>query len=132
MEKIKSTKQLREAIQALELKQANDARLFKEQCKATYEGLNPLHWIKNKIMSVAHTPDLKMMLLDTSLGLLAGYLSKKATVGSSDHPFRQFLGSLVQIGVTNTVLKNSEDIKSAVLSFVNGIFGKKDGENTNG
>lgn len=126
MGKITSITELRESILLLEIKQANEKILLKEQIKTTYECLKPANLIKNALNELTTAPDFKGDLFNTTLGLAAGYLSKKAVVGSTHNPLKQLLGAFLQMGVTSIVSKNTDGIKSAVTHLINNLFSKKD------
>ncbi|MDP3557624.1 MAG: hypothetical protein Q8T03_09635 [Bacteroidota bacterium] len=126
MDKITSTNQLREKIQQLEIKQVSEGILLKEQFKVTYESLKPVNIIKNKISELVTSSDLTGNVLDGILGLTAGYLTKKATVGSSHNPLKKILGSLLQMGVTSIVTKNTGGIKAVVSTLIGALLKKKD------
>ena len=122
MKKISPLDELRESILLLEIKQAEEEALLRAQFQLTYESLKPVNLIKNTLDEITDLPDFKGTLLDTSLSLVAGYVSKKLVIGSSHNPFKQMFGSILQMGVTNIVSKNITDIKS----LANRIIGKKE------
>ncbi|OFY84196.1 MAG: hypothetical protein A3F72_14300 [Bacteroidetes bacterium RIFCSPLOWO2_12_FULL_35_15] len=124
MRKITSTTELREAIFLLETKQANEARLLKEQFMITYESFKPVNLIKNSINELITSPQLKGNILNTTIGLAAGYLSKRVAVGSTHNPLKQLLGTFLQFGVTNIVSKNTDGIKSTVMSLISNFLNK--------
>lgn len=126
MKKITSITELRESIALLEIKQSNEGALLKEQFNLTYESFRPINLIKNTLNELTKSPDLKGDLLNASLSLATGYLSKKIAVGSTHNPFKQLLGTLLQMGVTSIVSKNAEGIKSTVAQLINNIFNKKE------
>jgi hypothetical protein len=125
MGKISSIKELRESIRQLEIKQVEDERLLKEQFMVTYESLKPINLVKNSIKNLIESPDLKGGLFSTTLGLAAGYLTKKAAVGSTHNPLKQILGTLLQLGVTNAVAKNSDGIKSLMVTLISSYLRKR-------
>lgn len=129
MQKITSTVELRTAILSLEIKKANEGRLLKEEIENTFDKLRPSNLIKNTLKELTTAPDLKGDLLNATIGLAAGYLSKKAVVGETHNPIKQLLGTLLQIGVTSIVSKNADGIKSIVMNLINNIMSKKDKEN---
>ena len=124
MEKITSTIKLRESILLLEIKQANEERLLKEQFKITCESLKPANLLKHTLNELVTSPNLKGTILNTGLSLVAGYLSKKVVVGSTINPLKKVLGTLLQVTVSNLVSKNSDKIESTVMRLIN-IFSKK-------
>ncbi|MDO9000028.1 MAG: hypothetical protein Q7W45_09705 [Bacteroidota bacterium] len=125
MEKIQNTNDLKAAIIFLEIKQANEKRILIEQFKATYESMKPVNIIKNTIKELITAPDLKNNLVNTTIGIATGYLSKKITIGSSHNPLKQALGALLQFGVTNIVSKNASGIKSGAHTLLNTLLNKK-------
>ena len=115
--------QLQEKILLLEAKQQNDKVILKEQFKLSFEGLKPLNLIKDTFNELTNLSGFSGEALDTSLGIAAGYFSKKIVVGSSENPFKKILGSLVQAGVTTYVMNNTEQIKSFATSLKNSFLG---------
>lgn len=126
MQKTTSIEELRASILLLEIKQANEQALLKEELKITAEKLLPINLIKNTLKELTSEPDLKGELLSTSLSLAAGYLSKKVAIGSTNNPFKQILGTLLQLAVTSIVSKNADGIKSTASTIINNLFSKKE------
>lgn len=125
MENINSRSKLKESIQLLELRQIEDKRMLKEQFLLTYESMKPMNMIKKSIKDMVTSSDHNEGLLQTTLGLAAGYLSKKAAVGSSQNPLRQLLGALVQLGVTNVVSKNTGGLKPILIRLISSYLNKR-------
>jgi hypothetical protein len=126
MKKISAIEELRESIFLLESQQANDLQLLQEQFKTTAENLRPANLLKNTFKDLTALPDLKGNLLDTSIGLAAGYLSKKVIVGATHNPIKKLLGAVLQLGVTSFVSKHPEGIKSVAQNLINTISPKND------
>lgn len=126
MQKITSVTELKLAIAILETQQMSDAYLLKEEFKNTSEKLRPVNLIKNTLKELANEPDLKGDLLNASISIAAGYLSKKIAIGSTNNTFKQILGTLLQMGVTSIVSKNADGIKSGAMNLINNFFSKKE------
>jgi hypothetical protein len=126
MKNITTTLDLTNAIQLLEAKQANEWMLLKEQAHITHENLKPLNIIKSSIKGFSTTPDLKDNILNTTLSIAAGYLSKKVAIGNTHNPISQLMGTLLQIGVTSMVSKNTVGIKTIAAKLITTVFNKKD------
>ncbi|PJA06139.1 MAG: hypothetical protein COX70_10210 [Flavobacteriales bacterium CG_4_10_14_0_2_um_filter_32_8] len=126
MAKITSITELNKAILLLEDQQTLEGTLLKERFKITYESLRPINLIKSTFNELVSAPDFKEDLLNTSLSLAAGYFSKKLAIGSTNNPFKQILGSFLQMGVTSIVSKNSDDIKSGIQKLITLLFSKKE------
>jgi len=134
MEKIMSHAELKEQILLLEIKQVNEKYLLEDQFKESYESLKPSTLIKNTIRNITALPDLKENLLNTTMSIAAGFLTKKVAIGRTHNPLKQLLGTLLQIGVTSLVSKNADEIKQSA-AIVYGVIKEKlvkhkvDGEN---
>lgn len=126
--KINSVDEIRETIFLLELEQTYKRELVKIEFLETYEKLKPVNLIKNKLKSVLADPDLKSNLLTTAMSIAAGYLTKKAVVGQTHNPLKKLFGTLLQIGVTRLVAKNSDAIKSTGQSVYQNLFNEKEQE----
>jgi hypothetical protein len=124
MKKITNVAELKEQILWLEIKQANEARLLKEQFKTTLEDLRPVNLIKKTFKDLVAAPELKEDLLATTLSMAAGFLTKKIVVGATHNPIKMVLGALLQMGVTAVAAKNSDGIKSTIMDLIN-KFSKK-------
>ena len=114
------------SILILEDKQANDEVLLKDQLKITFENFKPSKLIKKTLDDLISMPDFNDNIIDTSLGLVTGYVSKKLVIGSSHNVFKQIFGGLIQLGVTNLVSNNADQIKAFAKDKMNTFFAKKE------
>ena len=112
MQNITSTAELKNAIQLLEVEQDIKGQLFKEQFYITYESLKPFYLLKSTLKDISSSPNLIDTILNTSMGLATGFLSRKIFMGTSGNVVRKLIGSFLQLGVTNVVTKHSGTIKS--------------------
>lgn len=129
MQNITSAIELKNAIQLLEVEQAIDEQLLKEQFYITYQSLKPINLLRNTIHEITNSTDLKDSLLGTAAGLVTGYVSRKiAMIGASGNLLRGLLGSVLQLGVTNVVSQNPDTIKSIGQYIFQHILRKKRNE----
>jgi len=117
--------ELNAAVFSLEEKQTQHAIALKEQFKVTYSSLNPLNIIKKTFNDLVSTPDFKEGLLTTSISMIAGYLSKRIAIGSTNNVFKQILGRFLQMGVTSVVAKNADGIRTKISDIITVLFEKK-------
>lgn len=122
---MKKLSELNEAILMLEIKQAKEGVLLREQIKETYESLKPVNIIKNTLEELVSVPNFTDDLLNTSISLAAGYYSKKIAVGSTNNLFLQLLGSVLQMTVTNLVSTRTIGIRSKLIDVFKVLFEKK-------
>jgi len=66
----------------------------------------------NEKTDVASSSHLIEIIIATSVGLAAGYLTKKIVVGRSENVFRKLAGSVLQVGVTTAIAQHPEVIRS--------------------
>jgi hypothetical protein len=125
MQTITATKRLENAIQLLKIDQAIQKQLLREQFQITYESLKPANLLKSSLKEIVTSPDLITNILSNVIGLTTGYFSNKIVVGTSSNVIRRILGSLLQVGVTNTVSNHPDVIKSIGMYFRNMIISFK-------
>jgi hypothetical protein len=112
MQKIDTQIQLNEAILCLELQQAESLDLLKEQSNIVFDSINPINIIKNTFKEVVASKEIKENILNTSIALAVGYLSKKVFEEESHSPIKKILGSALMFGITTVVAENSESIQT--------------------
>jgi hypothetical protein len=125
MENITSIDGLKNAIQLLEVEKAEKLKRLKEQGRLTVEILKPSNLIKSVVKDIISSPHLLDNMLDTGVGLVTGFLSKKIFIGSSANIFRKLFGSVLQLGVTSVATQNSDFIKSFGRFLYQRIFIRK-------
>jgi len=130
MQNITSVKALRAAILRLEKRQTEQGLLVKEQFAVTYESLKPFNVLRKAVTDIFTPFELKQGLLETSAGILSGYLSRILVVRDSKNPFLRLAGVFVQYGVTNVITKNSESIMKVASAFVEKIMRHSPKENS--
>jgi hypothetical protein len=126
MEKITTITELRTYIYFLEIKQANEKQLLKDEFKTTFENLKPVNLIKNALNDLTSAPDFKGNLWNAVLSLGAGFISRKVIVGATHNPLKQLLGAVLQMGVTSAVSKNGNGIKATITNLLSKFLHKKD------
>ena len=92
---------LKEQIVALEKKQVQDLETLKNQYQATIDSFKPLNLIKNSILEVATTSNLKSYLISGAIGLGTNYLSKTFTNENEQNPIKRTIGKVVKFALRN-------------------------------
>jgi hypothetical protein len=126
MQTIISESSLRSAILLLEEKQAEEGKLLKEHFLVTYESLKPVNLILSTIKEISASRDLKDNILNTSVGLTTGYLSKLLFERGTKNPVKRIIGNALMFGIVNLVSKNPETVKSlgnGLLKFIGNKLG---------
>ena len=125
MENISSASELQDAIQLLEAKQTVSLMTMKSNFRKAYENLKPINLIGNILDEITTSPFLTNNIIDSAIGLTAGYISRKAVVKESDGMLRKLFGIVLQFGVTKLVAQNPESVKSFGKFIFQRIFPKK-------
>jgi hypothetical protein len=119
MQKINSGTDIRQLILQLEIQQGVELKLLREQLHLTYESIKPINLVRNTFKEVVASEELTDNIVNTSVGLAAGYVSKTLFEKASHSPFRKLMGTALLFGVTNLVAKHPHTVKSIGTDFVN-------------
>jgi hypothetical protein len=112
MEKIITENDLRGAILQLESRQADEARLMKEQFLVAVESIKPINLIKSTFIEAAESGDLQDNLFNSTVGLSAGYVTKVLFQSVSGSPIKKVLGTAIMFGIKNLVARNPDTVKT--------------------
>lgn len=126
MKKPNATDSLKESIRLLEIRQAEEGRLFKEQFKLTYESLKPANIIKSTIRDLAYSVEVKNNLFDTVLSLISGYLAKRILTDNKSGIFNRIIRLLAHFGITNVITNNAEEIRLYLSNLISRLFASKE------
>ena len=129
MQTIVTQADLRVAIVNLEMRQQTEAIKLKEQAMLTYESIKPINLIKNVFRESSESDELRGDLLNSSIGISAGYASKLLFQGFSGGPVRKIVGTALMFGIKNLVAHNPKTVKkigSALFSVVTKLRRKKE------
>ena len=112
MQKKNVETELTAAILELENRQKEEGIMLKEQFHEVYESVKPINLIKSTFKEAVASQDLREDIVNLSIGLVAGYVTKKLFQGVSDSPTKKLLGTVLQFGITTLIANNPEAIKS--------------------
>ncbi|MFZ4520922.1 MAG: hypothetical protein ACOYNC_04420 [Bacteroidales bacterium] len=128
MQTINSQSTLRAAIQRLENLQAEEGVLLKEHFLLAYESVKPLNLVISTLRELTASRELKDNLINTSVGMATGYLSKLLFEQGSRNPFKKLAGNAIMFGIVDLVAKNPETVKSFGKSLWKMVAGKPGGK----
>jgi len=121
MQNILTEFDLNQAILELENRQAIERDLMKTQFLVAVESIKPVNLIKSVLLEATESEDIQNNILNSTLGISAGYLSKFLFQGMSNSPLKKILGTALMFGIKNLVAKNPELVKSIGRLFFNSI-----------
>ena len=120
---------LKAAIEQLENKNLVQKNVITDQFNDTLESLKPINLLKSSFNKVVRSPGLVENIINATVGLGAGFLSKKMLIGKSSSILKKLLGNAVEFGVAGLITKNSGSIKNTGLGLFNKIFHLKKNQN---
>jgi hypothetical protein len=126
MAKQTAVESLKESIRLLEIQQAEEGKILKEQFKATYESLKLVNLVKSSLKELTDSVEIRNNLFESIVSIVTGYLTKKLMINSNSNPFKKILGALIQLGVTNLVAKNAETIRIYITEFIDRFLHPKE------
>jgi hypothetical protein len=129
MNKITSSEELDAVIVQLEHSYYIQKQSLKEQFRLSYDSLKPVNIIKNTIRETISSPEIKDDIIEYFGNLVADYVTKQFTKGSSDNFVKKYLGQVLHYGIRTIIKLNSEAIRSLGDSFADILWG--DHENRN-
>lgn len=125
MQNITTVAGLKDAIRVLEAEQASRGKLLKEHLSLVYESLLPVNILRKALKKFFGKSELIDDFAGSAMGMASGLLLKKIFIGKSGNALRKLIGSLIQMGISNLVTKNSDLIKSVGHGIIQYLFQNK-------
>ncbi len=129
MQNTNSDTSIKDAILQLEAQQANNGKMLKEQFNRAIDSIQPINIIKTTFKEATVSEDLKNDILNTSVGLVVGYVSQKFLKNMSISPFKKLFVTAVLLGITNVIAKNPEKVKTFGSNVLRMIRNKSNNRN---
>jgi len=126
MEKKYTVESLKEEIQALEIKQAEEGKLVRDQLLITYENLKPINILKSIVQDFYSSDNYTQDFIEIVAGMTSGFVTKKLIIGKSKNPLLKLVGLALQFGMTTLVSKKFYAIKGSVMNFLNRFLVEKE------
>ncbi len=113
---------LKESIRLLEIRQAEEGKILKEQLKITHESFKLVNLIKNSLKDITGSVELKNNLFGTVISIVSGFLTRKVMAGPKSNPIMKILGAMMQFGITTVIARNSEMIMNFMDNLIDKLF----------
>jgi|GEM_PF-326701 len=121
MQTLNSSEELSAAIARLKLQQREQGNELKAEFRMAYESLKPIKLVLGLMKEISQSPEVKSTLVNTSVSLGAGLLTKKIYQGSSHNPFRRLVGTVLQYTVTNAIHNHPKTV-NLIGKGIMGLF----------
>ena len=116
---VSSINKLEARILELEKVQALQIAELKISAIGIIEGFSPSNILKSALKNVVHSPDLRSSVINTAIGIGAGFLGKKLFVGSSGSIFKKITGTALEFLIANFVRRKIPEMKENILQHTN-------------
>lgn len=114
---IKNADDLKAAINELEQKVKNEEAEIKGNYYLVKENLNPKRVVKNTFSYVAETPEIQKTLVNTVIGFMLGYASKKAVELFSEQSLNRTVENIVNHHITKLENKDPQSLLSKGITL---------------
>ena len=94
---------LQRRIQHLEQLQMTQVQELKNSAGLLLHSLSPVQLLKSTFKEVSATPNLKTAVLNTAMGIGAGFIGRKLYTGRSHSIISKIAGPAIQFFITNFV-----------------------------
>jgi hypothetical protein len=125
MHKVTSTSELKDVIERLEYKQKEQWIGLKDNINVAFDSLKPINLIRSTYKEFVSTPHMAENLVNSTIGIATGLITKKFIVRKSGNVLRHFTGGLAQMLISNFVTRHSGTIKTIGSGLIHRVFYKK-------
>lgn len=116
--KISNSEELQKAMYELESKVKYQEVEIKQNFHQVQENLHPKRMVKNTFSYLAETPEIQKTLVNTVVGFLLGYASKKAVELLSEEVLDRTVHNLVNHQISRIEQKQPESLLAKGISLV--------------
>lgn len=92
-----------QALHLLKQKEKKQAEELKASAEKLARSLSPAGLLSAAIRSISETPDIRAGLIDTAIGIGAGWLGRKLVTGNNKNVFLKITGSVLQFVLSGFV-----------------------------
>ena len=120
------------AIAEMESRHRHEGRVIINEFNLALEQVKPANIVKNILTEVTSSGELKDNLVNTSVGMGAGYIAKTLFAGKKAGPIRKLVGNGLMFGISNLISNNPDKVRlvgNTMLSIGKHLFKK---EHSNG
>jgi hypothetical protein len=105
----------------LELEKVQDQQMAELKLSAVglVESFSPSNMLKSALKDVAQSPELRNNVINTAIGVGAGFIGRKLYVGNSRNIFKKITGAAVQFLIANFVRKQIPQLQENNLQHSN-------------
>ena len=103
------TEQLELLIKACEIESTLKLEALKNQFHKTYDNFRPVTILKNALVEIKNTPEIKQNITSTVLGITGGFVMNKLVAITGSNPVTKIVGTVLQYIVGNYITKHTQN-----------------------
>lgn len=103
------TLQLQQQIKQRESEQVQKLAALKLQFHETYDSFKPVNILKNTLVDIKNTPEIKQNITSTILGITGGFVMNKLVSITGSNPVTKIIGTVLQYVVGNYITKHTQN-----------------------
>lgn len=97
------SEKLEHLIGAISFQQKQELVALKSQFEITYDSFKPVNILKNSLLEIKDSPDIKKNIGSTILGISGGFIMNKLVSITSKNPVMKVVGTVLQYVVGNYI-----------------------------
>ena len=103
------TLKLEQLIKQRESEQVQKLAALKQQFHETYDNFKPVNILKNALVDIKNTPEIKQNITSTLLGITGGFVMNKLVSITGSNPITKIIGTVLQSVVGNYITKHTQN-----------------------
>ena len=103
MQTQRPTEKLEHLMGALAFQQKQEWVALKSQFEKTYDSFKPVNILKNSLLEIKESPEIKKNIASTLLGISGGFIMNKLVSITSKNPVMKVVGTVLQYVVSNYI-----------------------------
>jgi|GEM_PF-3075761 len=125
MEHLNPSLELQARITLLQAQALEERLALKQEITEIVTNINPIKLITHGLKEIITSEEMKEGLFSLTMGMSAGYVAKKIVIGNSENAIQHIAGNVVGMVVSKNVAMHSDQIRSAGLLILKGIFSSR-------
>lgn len=122
MEHLNTSLELQARITLLQAQALEERLALKQEITEIVTNINPIKLITHGLKEIITSEEMKEGLFSLTMGMSAGYVAKKIVIGNSENAIQHIAGNVVGMVVSKNVAMHSDQIRSAGMLILKGIF----------
>jgi hypothetical protein len=122
---VSNSTDIKKVIGLLEDEVEEQKQMLVEQVSVLYDSFSPVNVVKDVFREVVTSEEFRGNLLTATMGISAGYLTRKLLFKKNNNILKALSGNLLQYGIANLIVNPTRVLKTIFLPLLELISGSK-------